>query len=241
MSYSDLNEKQKNRLDEQQRAIIESKSKKIFVSAGPGSGKTYTISKKIMNDINDSNDYQGVIACSFTKEAAREISNRVTNLVNVDTSIIATLDSFVLSEIITPFINRYLSFVLGVKYKQVEKIKVKFPKGKHNMDYINQLTRNYDFNKNWKENPDIHKYVSEWFNDFKKGIYEISFPSYIVATSFVQQLDIISEFIKSKFTTIYVDEAQDLNGFQHMFLNTCICQPIIDPTYRFEIDPSLLT
>ena len=39
-------------LKKQQGKIIQSKDRKIVVSAGPGSGKTYTIVKKIEQEIS---------------------------------------------------------------------------------------------------------------------------------------------------------------------------------------------
>ena len=35
-----------------------------------GSGKTYTVVKKIEKELQEIENYQGIIACSFTKEAS---------------------------------------------------------------------------------------------------------------------------------------------------------------------------
>lgn len=48
-------------LCEEQNKIIDSRCKYIIVSACPGSGKTYTLVKKIKKELNEIADYQGII------------------------------------------------------------------------------------------------------------------------------------------------------------------------------------
>lgn len=38
-----------------------------------GSGKTYTVVKRIEKELQEIETYQGIIACSFTKEASEEL------------------------------------------------------------------------------------------------------------------------------------------------------------------------
>jgi len=222
MSFNSLSDAQKERLSLQQDSIINSSSTKVYVSAGPGSGKTHTISEKIRLDIDGSFDYQGVIACSFTKEAARELENRVERLTSTKTSIIKTLDSFVLTEVINPFLNRYLYLKDEDKHKQILKLEISFPKGNERIKEVNNLTRLYDGEKSWKDIPTVKNYVMNWYSKFKKGKYEISFPSYIIASDYLSRLDILTDYFESRFTSIYIDEAQDLNAFQHLFLRTLV-------------------
>ena len=51
---NNLSEKELNKLCEQQNAIINSNYDRIVVSAGPGSGKTYTIVRKIAKELKES-------------------------------------------------------------------------------------------------------------------------------------------------------------------------------------------
>ena len=96
-------------LDAQQERIINDTNKYLCVSACPGAGKTYTLIKKIEKEIENLKDYQGIIACSFTKEASKEIKNRLGNKNNkLENCFIGTIDSLVLNLIIRPFLNRYL-------------------------------------------------------------------------------------------------------------------------------------
>lgn len=206
--YCDLDEKTKDLLNNQQKSIINADEKLIFVSAGAGAGKTYTISKRIMRELEELDDCQGIIACSFTKEASRELEKRITNQVDKKNSFIGTIDSFILGEIIGTFKNRYLFNKYKEKYNKIGKLKIIYPQ---NINVVNNLTRIYngieDTNK-------IKSYCNEWYENFLKGIYEISFPSYKLANK-ILELPVVMEYIKSKYTTIYIDEAQDLNAFQH--------------------------
>ena len=57
-----LSDEAKRILDEEQANIINSKKKYIYVSACPGSGKTYTVVKKIEKELQKIESYQGIIA-----------------------------------------------------------------------------------------------------------------------------------------------------------------------------------
>lgn len=72
-----------------------------------GSGKTYTVVRRIEKELQEIKDYQGIIACSFTKEASEELKNRINKKFNIDNCFIGTIDSFV-KNIICTFVNRGL-------------------------------------------------------------------------------------------------------------------------------------
>lgn len=140
-------------LNHQQNKIIDSNESKIVVFAGPGSGKTRTLSQKAIKEIKDLPDYKGIIVCSFTVEATNQINNKLIELTNnkIKKSYISTLDSFVYGEIINQFKNRYLN-------KRKKKLVItplipKFPHYKEMASVISKyskedLKNNYDvFNK----------------------------------------------------------------------------------------------
>lgn len=72
-----------------------------------GSGKTYTVVRRIEKELQQIKDYQGIIACSFTKEASDELKSRINKKFNIDNCFIGTIDSFV-KNIICTFVNRGL-------------------------------------------------------------------------------------------------------------------------------------
>lgn len=62
-------------LNKQQGKIIQSKDRKIVVSAGPGSGKTYTI-VKIEQEFLCEEKNKNIIVASFTKEASKQLKEK---------------------------------------------------------------------------------------------------------------------------------------------------------------------
>ena len=76
-------------------------------------------------------------------------------------------------------------------------------------DQAGYLKKEVDIYNMILEIPQIH---------LKKGIYKISFATYILAEKIIN-MPIFYEYFALRFPTIYIDEAQDLNYFQHRFLN----------------------
>ena len=92
----------------QQNTILEW-NKNAVIIAGPGSGKTWTLAKKIQQAIEDCRDYQGVIAISYTNKASKELENRAKLLcADPKQSFFSTIDSFCSSEIVLSFGKRLM-------------------------------------------------------------------------------------------------------------------------------------
>lgn len=88
----------------------------IVVIAVPGSGKTTTITYKIKKILSELDEYQGVIAISYTNKASNELKGRVMNIsADLHNSFFGTIYSFYLSEIIIPFAKYLYNY-----YKKVE-------------------------------------------------------------------------------------------------------------------------
>ena len=209
-----LSDKQYNRLIIQQNDIINSEHKHILVSAGPGSGKTYTLVKKIIKDLEMIEKECGVIACSFTNEASKQLKNKLGNSCNFEASFIGTIDSFVLTEIIEPFKNRFLK-TLGYD-SNIIKLKIRMPEIKSEASVITRIGNAISIKSR------IDDYVNRWLADFSIGRYEISFASYIVAELMINNMKLVKEYLQNRYRVIYVDEAQDLNEFQINFIRTLV-------------------
>lgn len=193
-----------------------------------GSGKTYTIVKRIEKELQEIEDYQGIVACSFTKEASEELKKRINKKVNLDNCFIGTIDSWV-KNIICTFVNRALKECNKFNNQIIINNNVFFPEDnvKINGNYIiknnqrcltiNELVRYYDRYQNYQKIG--NQYYNEWIQKLQNSEYEISFPSYFFA-SYIVKMDIFKEWFNNKYTTIYIDEAQDLNYFQHYFFDT---------------------
>lgn len=198
-------------LDEQQSKIINDNTKYLCVSACPGAGKTYTLVKKIEKELEVLEEYQGIIACSFTKAASNEIKGRLNTVNNkLSNCFIGTIDSLIMNLIIFPFLNRYL-FHIGKINRRITISSIVI----NNKREINSYVRNYDRNYNTRMEAD--DYIRKWYKKLNNGIYEISFPAYILARQIVEY-DLFNKYFSIRFPSIYIDEAQDLNYFQHQFL-----------------------
>ena len=66
-----------NRLNEQQKKIIKSFSKNSLVIAGPGTGKTRTISVLIAKQLEAGVKLKEILALTFSDKAATELKQRV--------------------------------------------------------------------------------------------------------------------------------------------------------------------
>jgi len=173
-----------NLLNLQQSKIIESTDKKIIVSAGPGSGKTYTIVKKIKKELSE-NDYS-IIITSFTKEAANQLKNKLRNTCDLGDSYVGTLYSFVLVEIIDKFKNRYLS-ARGLK--EVSKLKYSMPKRNSEIEELTRIGINPSTIKR------IQLCLKKWLNDFSNGKYEISSLTYLIAIDLMNKCPVAKKYI----------------------------------------------
>lgn len=200
-------------LNEEQQRIIDSQDRKIIVSAGPGSGKTHTIIRKIIKDLYDLPEYRGVIACSFTREASRQLKTKLEKDTDIKSSFVGTIDSFIFSVIIDPFKNRYLD---SIHMRPIESLRVVFPLVDSEANYLTKV----GIGENTKA--DLTRYCNDWLVNFSKGIYELSFPSYWLASKMILGIEAVKNYIEDKFESLYIDEAQDLNEFQHMFLDVIL-------------------
>src|SRR5204862_8028414 len=71
-------------LNEQQLAAVMAPPGPLLVIAGAGSGKTRTLTYRVAYLLENGIDPQNILLLTFTNKAAREILNRVANLLPVD-------------------------------------------------------------------------------------------------------------------------------------------------------------
>ena len=208
------------KLEEQQNRIINASERKIVVNAGPGSGKTYTLVKMIERKLQSIPEHKSIIACSFTREASNQLKEKIEMKCDSRQSFIGTIDSFILKEIIFPYKNRFLN-KLGGK-NDIEKLSFVFP---NQNSEANKLTKEGITSTNADER---NRYCNQWINKLAKGIYEISFPSYVYAAKMIVDMSIVRDYIESRYECIYIDEAQDMNEYQHKFLEVIANNCAID-------------
>lgn len=71
-------------LNEQQRAVVTAGSGPMLVIAGAGSGKTHTLTYRVAHLVAKGVSPGKILLLTFTNKAARSMSDRVTNLIDVE-------------------------------------------------------------------------------------------------------------------------------------------------------------
>ena len=63
-------------LNDQQRGAVLCRHDIVYVSAGPGTGKTHMLTSKLVDFIVSSDKPQKIVALSYTNTAARQLGER---------------------------------------------------------------------------------------------------------------------------------------------------------------------
>jgi DNA helicase-2/ATP-dependent DNA helicase PcrA len=169
----------------------------IVVTAGPGSGKTYTIVEKIAKIIPGLPDYRGVIAISFTNKASDELKNRCKQRCS-DTkkSFFGTIDKFYISQIIIPF----SCHVTGMQpeYKIIDDIDKE-------SKYASLLNNEGEMNSS--------KYELI-ISGLREGMIFLKYTGE-TALYLLKNVPETIQYIKAKFSYIIIDEYQDCGSIQN--------------------------
>lgn len=80
--------------DDDQLAVINSTYDNIVVVAGAGSGKTTVLTERIRKLLNDGVKPESIVAITFTKMAAEEMTERLSNTEGYDKMFIGTIHAF---------------------------------------------------------------------------------------------------------------------------------------------------
>ncbi|MGB1014503.1 MAG: UvrD-helicase domain-containing protein, partial [Nannocystaceae bacterium] len=71
-------------LNPEQRAVVEAGPRKILVLAGAGTGKTRTLTYRVARLVAGGCPPERILLCTFTNRAAREMTDRVGELLGID-------------------------------------------------------------------------------------------------------------------------------------------------------------
>lgn len=193
----------------EQLDIIDEKSHCVVI-AKPGSGKTFTLSKKIKGILPDLSDYQGVIAISHTNKASDELKERsIEGGLQIKGSFFGTIDKFYISEIILPFGN----YLFGKPQKNVEIHSVKeeeFTKREDDKRVNILLETGYT---------KLEAKHSEWLKkQYLNGVVYLELVGLLALYIFTRSVA-CRTYLKARYTHIIIDEYQDSGAEQHeMFL-----------------------
>jgi DNA helicase-2/ATP-dependent DNA helicase PcrA len=184
---------------------IESEANMV-ITACPGSGKTSIIVEKIIREVENLKSYQGVIGITFTVKASKELKKRCKkNGVNTKSSFFGTIDHFCLSEIIYPFISRiYGAIVIQLECKLYNDLDDELRAGLPDLGKVGNELKTEDYNL-------YEPIIKELYS---KGIIVLEALG-VLSAHVINNSNGCKKYIKSKYTSLYVDEYQDSSEPQH--------------------------
>lgn len=176
-----------------QKEIVE-QSGNLIVRASAGTGKTHTMVSKIMYDIEHQHTHKVIAAITFTIKAANEIKERLA--IDTTSHYIGTNNSFVIEEIIKPFMRD----AFGKVYKM-----------DMNTDYSVKVNTFAEGLAKIRDEQILCSYV----NSEENFIFQLALD--ILKKSKACQL-----YIRAKYFKIYIDEYQDCDKDMHaLFMYIC--------------------
>lgn len=171
-----------------QKEIVET-SGNLIVRASAGTGKTFTMVNKIAKEIDDNHTHKVIAAITFTIKAAQEIKDRLS--VDISQHFIGTNNSFVIEEVIKPFMKDVYGADFDLDMSTDYSVKVNtFQEG---IDKV----RNEGILCSYKDNK----------NNFIFDLAQV-----IVKKSLACKL-----YLQAKYFKIYIDEYQDCDKSMHNF------------------------
>lgn len=174
----------------------------LIVRASAGAGKTHTMVKKIVKEIEDNRSHKVIAAITFTIKAAQEIKDRLA--VDTINHFIGTNNSFVIDEIIKPFMKDVfgMNFDLDMSTDYSEKVK-SYKEG------INKIRRS--------------GILCSYSDNTKNFIFDLA--QEIVEKSIACKL-----YLQAKYFKIYIDEYQDCDKSMHKFF-MYLCNELLIDTF----------
>ena len=200
-------------LTDAQKIIVEQDGNCVVLAA-PGSGKTLVISEKIRRILlgEKLRDYQGVIAISYTRKAAKNLKDRVFASIPFErNSFFGTIDGFCFSELIFPF----LSHIWG---------------GTQNELSVKSLTDLDEDNQNlflWiKDKRDLCSITEEEWGMLQELYYEEGFVLVetlgLLACKIIKESVACRNFLKARYCYIFIDEYQDADIYTSLLFDELV-------------------
>lgn len=179
-------------IDQEQRKRILEDSGDIVVSASAGSGKTTIMIKKMGIELEKIANHRTIAAITFTVKATEEIKKKAGNNIKKP-FVVMTNDSFIENEIIRPFIKD----ALGKEYGN---------------DYSVEYGKEYIFETYLSGLKQLEsKNILGSFKDKKRNF------NFMLAHDILEKSKAAQEYIKSKYSWIFLDEYQDSDKDMHRF------------------------
>lgn len=183
-------------LNPKQKIAVESTRKIVLVNAGPGTGKTFLIVGRILNELNKNNDKK-IFGLSFTNKSSEELEHKI------DDKIFSTNLALCRKNIFTGTIHSFALFFIQ-EYFESNNIYFKFI-------IIDDLELEEIKNEFENDKELINKYLRE--NSILT--FDMIIDTFLGT---VKNNEKFRLFLSDKLDEIIIDEAQDLDKFQYEIL-----------------------
>jgi len=204
-----------NGLNDSQRQAVTSDGGHLLVAAGPGTGKTLTIVRRIAHLIKQGVDPGSILAVTFTNRAAREMKERAGELLG-DAASRIFIGTFHLLGLRIIRESRSDDFAICGREEQVALLKSLAKEGSRKSA---QLAERISRIKNFLDEPadDIAELVGAYQEALKRN-NACDFDDLIsVPIQLLEKAGEASVF-RERFRHIIIDEYQDINPAQYRFL-----------------------
>lgn len=200
-------------LTDAQKIIVEQDGNCVVLAA-PGSGKTFVISEKIRMILlgDELRDYQGVIAISYTRKAAKNLKDRVfANIPFSRSSFFGTIDGFCFSEIVYPFLSHvWDGSQKDIAVKSLDEIE---PTDKDSYLWI-------------KEKRDLASIAAEEWGllqelYYGEGIVLVEALE-LLACKVIKECEACRNYLKAKYRYIFIDEYQDADIYTSLLFDELV-------------------
>ena len=218
-------------LNTQQKQAVEHTGSPLCIFAGPGTGKTLTLQKKITHLINTGTKNENILALTFTKSAATELLGRVTQEIRTNSHLN-----------INTFHAKCLKVVLANPIECGLDQGFKLISPEQQQQYIYEILKEMGFNWNQTYIPIIREALSKakkeqqweeqptYAQEIARSIYriynhkliennQIDLDDVIIKVNFMfeNHPNILKEY-QELWKHILVDEAQDMDARQYDFI-----------------------
>ena len=211
--------KEKSELTAEQRQAVEYDKGHVLVLAGPGTGKTKTLTEEITYLLKNNITEDKITAVTFTKQAATEMQERLKNILHTDTlpeiSTFHALGYKIITgkwgkdiKIINENDKRFILEQIGVPKKQLASVSGKISKVK------NYLT---------DEIPEEIRDIFEKYSNYTERFSLLDFDDLIYKAVDIMRKDDFSSSIK----WLLIDEFQDINPAQYEFMKLYAADALI--------------
>ncbi|MBO7351383.1 MAG: UvrD-helicase domain-containing protein, partial [Candidatus Methanomethylophilaceae archaeon] len=207
-------------LNDQQRDAVLCRNDIVYVSAGPGTGKTHMLTSKLVDFIVSSEEPQKIVALSYTNTAARQLGDRFEKKirecgVTADYSFFnGTIHSFCY-RMMKQFGESAFDYVILDDEELTELAQEigQYYDGKYPLQTIMSRLRT----------PKADDPLSSEISELKEAYKVISIQD--ILSRFIRMMDTdpaFRLFMRDQVTVMAIDEAQDLSDFNYSILDRLI-------------------